>query len=273
MKKECREMVKNCLDCQKSKITRHVSTVPGTFTPPSNRFENVHVDIVVMPYCEGYRYLSFWDSATHYDGPRKQIESHLFRELNALTGTTHLRTTVYHPESNGIVERLHRQLKAAIKCHRTAKWTETLSTVMLGIRSAWKDDLQSTAAEMVYGEPLRLSGEFLAKTTLETSTTSVFVQQLRQHVRQLQPVHGKRTPFIFKDLATTSQVFVCHDGPKGSLQQPYDGPFKVVSRTEKTFVVCIRGKNVKIAINCQKPAYVVADLEDYNTYDERTIEI
>ncbi|XP_018331649.1 uncharacterized protein LOC108741348 [Agrilus planipennis] len=148
---------------------------------------------------------------------------------------------------------------------------------MLGIRSAWKDDLQSTAAEMVYGEPLRLPGEFLAKTTPETSTTSQFVQQLRQHVRQLQPVHGtrhgERTPFIFKDLATTSQVFVRHDGPKGPLQQPYDGPFKVVSRAEKTFVVCIRGKNVKIAINRLKPAYVVADLDDYNTNDERSIEI
>ncbi|XP_018325108.1 uncharacterized protein LOC108736974 [Agrilus planipennis] len=199
----------------------------------------------------------------------RQFESHLFKELNALTGTTHLRTTAYHPEANGMVERFHRQLKAAIKCHHSAKWIETLPTLILEIRSAWKEDLQSTAAEMVYGEP----GEFLGKAEQEATTTSDFVQKLRQYVRQLQPVHGtrhgERTPFVFKHLATASQVFVRHDEPKGPLQQPYDGPFKVVSRAEKVFVVCVRGQNIKILINRLKPA----DLDDINTNNERTTEV
>ena len=45
----------------------------------------------------------------------RQFESHVFRELNNLLGSQHLRTTAYHPASNGLVERMHRQLKTTIK--------------------------------------------------------------------------------------------------------------------------------------------------------------
>ncbi|CAK9829638.1 hypothetical protein ANTRET_LOCUS6941 [Anthophora retusa] len=53
----------------------------------------------------------------------RQFESKLFHALNNLMGTKHLRTTVYHPAANGMVERFHRQFEAAIKCHELAKWT------------------------------------------------------------------------------------------------------------------------------------------------------
>ncbi|XP_018324439.1 uncharacterized protein LOC108736491 [Agrilus planipennis] len=149
---------------------------------------------------------------------------------------------------------------------------------MLGIRSAWKDELQATAAEMVYGEPLRLPGEFLGQTT-GPNTTSDFVQNLRLHVQQFRPVdgtrHGEKAPFVFKGLATASHVFVRHDGPKGPLQHPYDGPYKVVSRGEKAFVVNVRNKEVKVSINRLKPAYVIADLDDdanIDADDDRIIE-
>ena len=48
MKKDCREWGRNCVKCQRAKVTRHVTTPVGTFTPPSGRFEYVHIDIVVM---------------------------------------------------------------------------------------------------------------------------------------------------------------------------------------------------------------------------------
>ena len=61
-----------------------------------------------------------------------------------------IRTTSYHPQSNGMVERLHRQLKAAIMAHSSADpWTATLPAVVLGIRSAMKFDLWRSAAEIV----------------------------------------------------------------------------------------------------------------------------
>jgi len=47
-----------------------------------------------------------------------------------------------------MVERLHRQLKAMIMCQQQHRWTQSLPIVLLGIRSAWKEDLQATAADM-----------------------------------------------------------------------------------------------------------------------------
>ena len=39
-------------------------------------------------------------------------------------------------------------------CHADQQSTEALPLVLLGIHTAYKKDLQSTAAELVYGEPL-----------------------------------------------------------------------------------------------------------------------
>ncbi|XP_025832231.1 uncharacterized protein LOC112904996 [Agrilus planipennis] len=195
----------------------------------------------------------------------RQFESYVFKQLNRLLGTTHLRTTAYHPSANGMVERLHRQLKAAIMCHQTSSWTRTLPTVLLGIRSAWKEDLQATTAELLYGETLRLPGEFLGShPDFKThEDASEFVKELRTIQQQLRPTqerrHGDRKTFIFKDLGTTNQVFIRRGGPKESLQQPYEGPYAVVQRADKTFVVNVKGRDVTVSVDRLKPAYVIAE--------------
>jgi cleavage and polyadenylation specificity factor subunit 1 len=56
VKADCRRWARACLDCQRSKVSRHVSSPVGTFAPPSARFEHVHLDLIVMPPCEGQRY-------------------------------------------------------------------------------------------------------------------------------------------------------------------------------------------------------------------------
>ena len=83
----------------------------------------------------------------------RQFESNLFQSLAKLCGIHLCRTTPHHPAANGLVERLHRTMKAAIMCHADEQWTEALPLVLLGIRTAYKEDLQSSTAELVYSEP------------------------------------------------------------------------------------------------------------------------
>jgi hypothetical protein len=60
-------------------------------------------------------------------------------------------------------------------CHADDNWTEVLSLVLLGIRTAYKEDLNSSAAKLVYGEPLRDPGELLVPATMKIEAFS-FIQ-------------------------------------------------------------------------------------------------
>ncbi|XP_077287946.1 uncharacterized protein LOC143912534 [Arctopsyche grandis] len=159
-----------------------------------------------------------------------------------------------------MVERFHRQLKAAIMCHQDEGWTEALPTVLLGIRSAWKEDLNATSAELVYGQPLRLPGEFLAPQRNGGPNTAELAERLRSQMARLRPSpprrHGTRSTFIFKDLHTSDQVFLRHDAAKGPLQPPYDGPYRVLKRGPKLFTLRIKDSNVTVSVDRIKPAYM-----------------
>jgi cleavage and polyadenylation specificity factor subunit 1 len=86
----------------------------------------------------------------------RRFEARLFKTLDTITGSSLTRTTAWHPASNGMIERLHRQLKAAFMCHADELLAEALPLVLLGIRSAWNEDLKASSAELVYGSPLPL---------------------------------------------------------------------------------------------------------------------
>jgi cleavage and polyadenylation specificity factor subunit 1 len=143
-----------------------------------------------------------------------------------------------------MVERFHRLLKAAIRCHHR-RWTEALPLVLLGIRSSWKEDLDATVADMVYGQPMRLPGGFLTPQNPGDGdpNAALFVRQLKQSFEDLRPCHverhGDNKVFVFKDLTTCSHVFIRHDGPKRPLQQPYSGPYRVIEGSAKSCVVSV----------------------------------
>jgi len=195
----------------------------------------------------------------------RQFEAELFQHLMQLSGTTHLRTTAYHPEANGekFVERLHRQIKTAIRCHETEAWTTVLPIIMMGIWAAWKEDLKAISAELVFGKPIRLSGQFLEERT--TKTPDSIVGKLRRIMQSLQLTmsrHGKKATFVFKEMAHTKKVFVRQDIPTRTLQPPYEGPYEVVSRNDKTFRIRINGRIVTVSMDRLKPAFIMAEDEE-----------
>jgi hypothetical protein len=126
-------------------------------------------------------------------------------------GTKHLRTTGYYPQTNGIVEKFHRQLKSPIKCHEKENWTEILPNVLLGIRTAIKEDINASSSELLFGSGIHLPGDFFTTNTF-FAYDSDFVNNYKQNLRKIQPApathHGTRKSFIFKELFTTPYVFV-----------------------------------------------------------------
>ncbi len=175
-----------------------------------------------------------------------------------LTGTTRIRTTAYHPIANGMVERFHRQLKASLKCQNNLKWTEALPLVLLGIRTAYKDDLTCSAAELVYGTTIRLPGEYFDESNTST-TPADYITSLRDKVRELKVVEPRVAPrrvYADKDLSSSTHVFVRHDAVRKPLQRPYNGPYRVISRGDKQYKLAIKGREEVISVDRLKPAHV-----------------
>lgn len=183
-------------------------------------------------------------------------------------GAKRIYTTTYHPASNGMIERWHRTLKTAIRCHTSTDWINILSTVLLGLRSSVKQDLKAAPTELVYGTTLRLPGEFFIDIP-PTDQPRLFLEKLRSTRRELRPTsaahHIKRKPFIHNALHTCTHVFVRVDLTKKNLEPPYDGPYRVIERiSDKVFKVQIKGNPQTVTAERLKPAF----MEQQDTYTD-----
>lgn len=146
---DVRDWVRSCIPCQRSKVHRHPVPPQKTFLLPGDWFNTVHMDLLgPLTPSEGHRYLltcidryTRWPEATpmldifsitvaaafvstwvaRFGYPTgavtdrgRQLEPALFTELIRLLGTCRFRTTAYHPQSNGLIERMHRHLKTSL---------------------------------------------------------------------------------------------------------------------------------------------------------------
>jgi len=110
------------------------------------------------------------------------------------------------------------------------------------------------------GEAIRLPGQFVGETQPERPKENDFAARLAKIMRNLRPMvkrHGQKTIFIHKDLETTQQVFVRHNVTTGALKSPYDGPYTVLNKGEKTFKLNINGRTVNVSKDRLKPAYIL----------------
>lgn len=87
----------------------------------------------------------------------------------------------HHPSSRTMAS-----LKTAIKCHETEDWVRILSVVLL--RSALKEDIRTTAIELVYGQQLKLPAEYFIQEELTAEPFS-FLEHLKESMRRVRPSH------------------------------------------------------------------------------------
>lgn len=312
MNRDIGQWTKTCQICQRNKVTRHSKSEIGSFPLPRTRFQHIHLDIVgPLPVSNGYSFIltlidrySRWPEAI----PMKEVsaqavaktfvvhhvarfgipltittdrgtpfESKFFSTLVSLLGTHRIRTTAYHPQSNGMVERFHRQLKGVLKSTNFVNnWSEKLPLILLGFRTSLKADLGCSAAEMVYGQTLRIPGDFSINKELDVPL-AVTLDHLRNSISLMKPVtlshKSLSTPFVFKDLKHCSHVFVRVDRKKPSLTPPYEGPYKVLDRTEKVFKIQIDNKIKTVSVDRIKPAYIEKTDETFFQKNKKSVSI
>jgi hypothetical protein len=162
-----------------------------------------------------------------------QFTSAFWAALCSLLNINHSPTTAYHPQSNGLVERFHRQLKDALQSWAAAAdWHDHLPWVMLGVRATFREGSEFSHAEAVLGSQLVLPGQFV--NTAESPSPS-FLRYLQTTMAGCSPPPARHN----SALAPTSQreelllacfVLVHRDGAQPPLAPAYDGPYRVLER-------------------------------------------
>ena len=293
--KEVRELVQNCVNCQRVKIGRHTKAPLAEFSNmPTARFQFVHVDIVgplpvasidgvVFPYLltaidratrwveaiplskidarsVADAFVSTWISRfgvplTVVTDRGRQFESEFFQALGQAVGFARVRTTAYHPQSNGFVERVHRTLKAALRS-KQASWIRSLPIVLLGLRAHPNTDNGLAPFTLVTGATV-----MVPQLTFPDADAP---EQARKLAEEMDLVdfasiargsdHSRPHSFVPPNLQSCTHVWQRVDRVRRPLEAPYQGPFKVVARTNKVFTLELpSGRTETVSVDRLKP--------------------
>ena len=290
--KEVRDLAPACIRCQSSKVQRHQRAPLHKFEKSAARFAHLHVDLVgPLPASRGQTHLltvidryTRWpeaiplaqtDAATvgrafamHWvarfgvpaditldRGP--QFTAGLWRALAETLGSKMHHTTAYHPQANGLIERFHRLLKTALRARLTTNaWMDELPWVLLGLRTTPKEELGTSVADMVYGAPLMVPGAFVAPSS--SPEAAEHMRRMREMAGRLVPApgawHGNRAAAEAGNLWQAEFVFVRRDASHGPLQTPYTGPYKVLAKKEKYFVIQCGEREENVSVDRLKVA-------------------
>ncbi len=172
-------------------------------------------------------------------------------------GIKHIMTTAYHPQSNGMVERVHRQLKAALRSRNCgADWAEHLPWVLMGIRAAPKDDTGVSSAELVYGCGMVLPGELQVPSPpiIDAALTPPPLpppHDTRLGRKQRHRRSGEKQPPVA--LQQAAYVYVRRGYCGKPLAPVYSGPYEVVERSPKYFTLRVGGAVQSFSVDRLKP--------------------
>ena len=291
MRKQISSWSKSCLECQKGKVWKHNWTPMQKFDLPLQRFQHVCIDLVgKLPMSEGYQYLlTIVDRFTRYVQaiPLKDATadsvcsgflqgwvafmgvpvylqsdhgscflSQKFQALLKMLGIQHLLGSAYKPTTQGLVERVHRQLKDSLRmCENPHDWYNNLPITLLAMRNSVKQDLGCSANEMLFGQQLRLPYEFQPVMYTAPNNPLHFVSKLQEHFNSLEPTQTRdqasKQAYVDQGLIDADRVLVRNDGYKPPLAMRYSGPYKVIEKHSKYYVI-LNSRQVPEAVSIDR---------------------
>ena len=281
----------DCTACQVAKVTRQPVAPVQSIPVPEKRFSHIHVDLVgpLPTSASGHTHLltivdrsTRWveaipvssTTATSVAGQLvdcwisrfgvpstitsdrgRQFTSQVWADLCSSLNILHRQTTAYHPQSNGMVERVHRRLKEALKARQAgSRWLEHLPWVLFGLRTAPREDTGVSSAELVYGSQLALPGQ-LPETAPSSPASSApapppTARTWAQVAAGPSPQAAAGPPPL---LSSAAMVYIRRGAVAGPLVPPYSGPFQVLRRGPKSFDVAVGGRTETISVDRLKP--------------------
>jgi len=314
MRKQVYNQVQSCISCQQNKLSKSIQRQPIKF-PQTTKFKTVHIDIVgpfpksrnsntyiltMIDRCTGWpeaipmRSISAEQVATKFynswicrfgipesiiSDQGRQFESALFNSLLNMFGISHKRTTAYHPQTNGKIERMHRTLKNSIRCliSQSSDWERSLPTALYALRIALNNTGYSPSL-LVYGEEIYVPWMLLSdRHEREYSEDTDFISDLRNKMLDFSN-EILENDFKIKNLANTqdfSHKYVWIKDPilKGTFEGKYLGPFEILEINFPVLTINRNGMQYKINIDRTKPAKIIRNTVNDNVSDNEVCPI
>ena len=278
MKKDILNYINNCHTCQSLKLVRRKTRQPMILTDtPGRAFDKVALDIVgpfkTTPRGNTY-ILTMQDLLTKYSlyapltdaraettanafincficrfGCPKGIltdqgtnfVSQLMRSIMKKFRIQHFRTTAYHPQSNGSLERSHIVLVEYIKCFisKEENWDDLIERASFSYNTSVHEGTRYTPHELVFGHLARIPSNYNREEDPETYDT--YYVNLFQEIRDLQKsakfnlVRAKERSKEYYDKRVHSAVFRANDNvfllnakKVDKFSKEYLGPYRVI---------------------------------------------
>ena len=125
-----------------------------------------------------------------------------------------------------------------------------------------KEDIGHTPAELLYSTTLTLPGQMVAPISPHNvPDTTNYVHRLREFMSY--PLHTHPCPQSVKthvplDINQWTHIFERSDGVSTRLRPPYAGPYQVLRRQAKYFILDMNGKQLTVSVNQLKKAVIEA---------------
>jgi len=189
----------------------------------------------------------------------RNFDSRLFAELSLFLEIKKTRTTPFHPQSNGIVERQHQTITnylAKFVAKNQLDWDRWIGMCLLALRSARHETIKISPAKMCFGKDLKLPLDLLRGNLSQESFISRedYVLQLKEKlnfiyekVRHHLDVRSLRTKALYDrnarhiSFSFGQKVWLYNPrkfvGKSPKLQSNWEGPYEVKKLNDVVYCI------------------------------------
>ena len=180
----------------------------------------------------------------------RQFESHLVAEVCKLLGINKTRTTPYHPQSDGLIERFNRTLLSMLAssgAQFSPDWEDYLRPLCMAYNSSVNPTTGYTPFFLMFGRQVRMPIDVLYGQPSESQSSPEYAAALRsrlelafKYVRQRMRHHLQRQKEFYdkkvhgEPYSEGSLVWLCspvvNKNAGRKLHLPWTGPYKIVRR-------------------------------------------